>query len=58
VAPSELPEAVTFRKMPSSDLRLQQLSQDITRGWGDNSDGDSGSSILSAVPQAHVYNLI
>lgn len=58
MAPSELPEVVTFRKMPSSDLCLQQRSQDITRGRGDSRDGVSGGCVPSAAPQAHVYNLI
>ena len=51
MAPSELPEAVTFRKMPSSDLFLQQLSQDIARGGGDSRDGVPGAAFYLQRPR-------
>ena len=59
MAPSELSQVVAFRKMPSSDLCLQQLSQDITRGWGDSRDGSSGGqhSICSASGTCLQFNL-
>ena len=58
MAPSELPEAVTCRKMPSSDLCFSSLARILQGGGTIVGTGVPGGGILSAAPQAHVYNLI